>query len=334
MKKLAIVGLSILSIAALTIVYNQSNFSAAGRMFQPPPEGHVVGKDNGPGLGMHHAGEECGQCHTMGGKAENYLWTTAGTIYSDRAGREVLKGAEIILEDREGNVISLTSNEAGNFWTTTPIASNPYTVVEPSTKLYVLDAQGNLVQPADPDDPRTWLYKTWVRKGYSIRPMVTIGPAASTSGMSMSCNMHHGVTGSSRGALWVSPPGKTPPTSYPSTSLSYRRHINPIVRTNCSPCHIPGNTMTRVVTKTDLDTPSTSIDYSAGLDLTVYGGSTASGVTKKGIGDIVDLDNADNSLLLRKPTSREQHAGGVFWDESAPEYLALRQWILEGAKDN
>ena len=170
---------------------------------------------------MHHTGEECGQCHTMGGKAEAYLWTTAGTIYSDRAGREVLKGAEIILQDREGNVISMTSNEAGNFWTTTPLASNPYTVVDPSTKLYVLDAQGNLVQPADPADPRTWLYKTWVRKGYSIRPMITIGPAASTSGMRMTCNMHHGVTGSSRGALWVSPPGKTPPASYPSTGLSY-----------------------------------------------------------------------------------------------------------------
>ena len=88
-----------------------------------------MGKDNVPGVGLHHPGEQCGQCHTMGGAAEAYLWTVSGTLYADRASHAVLPGGEIILQDRAGNVISLTANEAGNFWTTAPIASNPYTVV-------------------------------------------------------------------------------------------------------------------------------------------------------------------------------------------------------------
>ena len=206
--------------AAATVVYDESNFNAAGRMHQPAPVGHVVGKDNVPGVGLHHPGEQCGQCHTMGGAAEAYLWTVSGTLYADRAGNAVLPGGEIILQDRAGNVISLTANEAGNFWTTAPIASNPYTVVSHGgiiDLLYVLDGEGNLLTPADPTDPRTWLYKAWVRNGSAVRPMVTVAPVGSTSGMYMSCNMHHSPTGS-RGALWVSP--NPTQSSYPASGLS------------------------------------------------------------------------------------------------------------------
>ncbi len=119
MKKIVIICLCIvfLGAAAVAAVYDQSNFSSFGRLFQPAPDGHIVGKDNGPGHGTHHPGEDCGKCHRVGGRAEAYLFTMAGTLYKDRAGREVLKGGEIILEDRDGNVISMTSNEAGNFWT-------------------------------------------------------------------------------------------------------------------------------------------------------------------------------------------------------------------------
>jgi hypothetical protein len=334
MKKFAIIGLAVLAIAAVAVVYNQSNFSARGRMYQPPPDGHFVGKDNAPGYGRHHVGEDCARCHRMGGRAEAYLWTVSGTLYADRSGREVLKGGEIIFQDREGNVISLTSNEAGNFWTLAPLASNPFTVVAHGSTLdilYVLDAEGNLMQPADPNDPRTWLYKTWVRKGSSIRPMMTIAPAAGATGMNMSCSMHHGNMGS-RGALWVSPAPTLP--SYPDSELSYRKHIYPILRGKCSPCHIPGATMTRLVTKTDIETPSTSIDYSNGLDLMTYAGSQVGPYVKQGVLGVVDKANPEQSLMLRKTLPDGVHGGGAFWDKKDPDYLALKQWISEGAKEN
>ncbi|HEX9883211.1 MAG TPA: hypothetical protein VGA79_04520 [Desulfobaccales bacterium] len=332
MKKLSIFSLAACcaAVLALAVVYNETNFNAQGRMYQPAPEGHLIGKDNGPGVGLHHPGEVCSRCHSMGGRAEAYPWTMAGTLYADRSGRTVLKGGEIILQDRDGNVISMTSNEAGNFWTTAPIASNPYTVASHggmTEPLYVLDENGNLVQPADPANPSTWLYKTWVRKGFSVRPMVTIAPAGGSTGMPMSCNMHHGNMGS-RGALWVSPAPTLP--SYPESGqwgLSYRKHIYPILRSKCSPCHIPGNTMTRLVTKSDLEIPSTSIDHSCSLDLMAYEGSTG----KRGVLDVVDPDNPEQSLLLRKTVFGGIHSGGAFWKDGDPDYLALRQWIAEGA---
>ncbi len=148
MKKIAILLLAVFALRpAAAAVYNQDNFSASGRMYEPSPRGIRPGGDNASGSGMHHVGEECGRCHSMGKRAESRLWTMAGTLYYDRSGRCVQKGGEILLEDRDGNVISLTSNEAGNFWTTAPIGSNPYAVVShggPPEPMYTLDADGKL----------------------------------------------------------------------------------------------------------------------------------------------------------------------------------------------
>jgi hypothetical protein len=132
----------------------------------------------------------------------------------------------------------------------------------------------------------------------------------------------------SRGALWVSPASTLP--SYPALGLSYRKHIYPILRSKCSPCHIPGATMTRLVTKSDLDTPSTSIDHSGGLDLMTYEGSAG----KRGIGSVVEVSSPADSLLLQKTMAGASHGGGAFWKEKDPDYLALKQWIREGAAKN
>jgi hypothetical protein len=280
----------------------------------------------------------------------------AGTLYRDRSGRSVLKGGEVIMEDREGNVISMTSNQAGNFWTTTPVASDPYTVAtfhghEPFAALYEEDDDGNLIQPADSADPRTWKYKTWVRKGRFVRPMVSIagvgGGSATTT--RMSCNMHHGGVAHRSGALWVGK-GRTLP-SYPESELSYRKHIYPILRSNCSPCHIPGRTTTSMNTKSDHKDPSSALDYSGGLDLMTYEGSTVEAplyhpeiryviigyeaISKAGVLSVVETDDPDASLLLRKTVAGgEPHGGGAFWTERSSDYVALWQWIAEGALKN
>lgn len=334
MKILACIGVVVVCVAALAAVYDGSNFSSAGRVHQPVPEGHAVGKDNGAGLGLHHAGEQCGNCHTPGGEAQAYLWTIAGTLYADRAGSAALPGGEVIIEDLAGNVISVTANEAGNFWTTTPVASNPYAVASHggmTDLLYVLDGDGNLVQPADPADPRTWQYKAWVRYGSVVRPMVTVAPVGSATGKFMSCNMHHSPTGS-RGALRVSQAPLQP--SYPASGLSYTGHIHPILNSKCAPCHISGSTKTRLVTKSDLDTPSTSIDFSCSLDLINYQGSSVSGKVKRGVRSVVNTANPGQSLMLQKTLPGALHGGGAFWDQTDPDYLALRQWIAEGAQNN
>jgi hypothetical protein len=108
--------------------------------------------------------------------------------------------------------------------------------------------------------------------------------------------------------------------------------------------------MTSMNTKTDLESPSTAVDYSGGLDLMTYEGSDVEApiyhpaipykvigyetVSKVGVGSVVDVYNSQDSLLLQKVAHGGLHGGGSFWNERHPDYLALEQWIKEGALNN
>lgn len=330
---------------AQSIVYDASNFSAAGRLLQPPPGGHVPGKDNGPGTGTHNAGEDCGMCHTPGGKAGNFVFTIGGTVYEDRTARRTLKGAEIILQDVRGNTISMTSNEAGNFWTFADIAGNPCAMSSHGATLDYLYTVSNgvCVPTVPPSDSRTWQYKAWVKYGDQVRHMATIAPIGGSSASSarMGCSMHHAGMGS-RGGLWGM--RKDTLASYPATSLSFKKHILPIFRNKCAPCHIPGttsSTTTRIATRSDIDSAATgtitTVDYSNGQDFTSYAGSTVGGAVKKGIGDFAAgyQANPDGSPLLShtlvQSAGTVTHGGGGFWTAADGDYKAIRQWIAEGA---
>jgi len=329
-------------ITAQTVVYDASNFSAAGRLLQPVPAGHTPGKDNGPGTGTHNAGEDCGICHTPGGKAGNFLFTVGGTVYEDRTARRTLKGAEIILQDVNGTVISMTSNEAGNFWTFAPIASNPCAISSHGSTtdyLYTLN-NGVCVPTVSPSDSRTWQYKTWVKFGDQVRHMATIAPIGGSSASSarMGCSMHHAGMGS-RGGLWGMK--KDTLASYPSASLSFKKHILPIFRNKCAPCHIPGSTLTRLATRSDVDATAgalTMVDYSSGQDFTSYAGSTVGTAVKIGISDLTvgyQSDPDSSPVLLQtllQPSGTVTHAGGGFWTPADGDYKAIRQWIAEGAQ--
>lgn len=320
-------------------LYDEANFSSLGRLYEPAPAGHLPGKDNGPGRGLHHASEDCGICHKEGGRAGAYLWTMGGTLYRDRLARRPQRGGEILLEDRAGNVVSMTSNEAGNFWTAAPLASQPLTVSTyhggpPFQPLYTLDDTGNLLVPAPVTDARTWKYKTWAKKGSAIRPMVSLaGVGGSVEVQRMACTMHHGGAGHRSGALWAGRDATL--ETYPTSGLSYRRHIQPILRSKCAPCHIPGRTMSAVGQKSDIETPPTTVDYSSTLDLMFYAGSSVSGVVKRGVESVVNLSAPARSDLLRKTAEGgPPHAGGTFWSPGDADCAALKTWIAEGALDN
>lgn len=343
MKNLIALLIISLSLGSLVYGFDASDFSAFGRKYQPVPSGHVPGKDNGTGTGTHNAGEDCGICHRPSGKAPSVVFSISGTLYEDRAGTRPLKGGELILVDINGNVVSMTSNEVGNFWTFAEIGSNPYSVASHSgttTPLYYTDAEG--FHPADPADTRTWQYKAWVKSGSHVRPMVTIAPVGGStdSASRMSCNMHHAGMGS-RGGLWGS--NKSALQSYPATGLGFKKHILPIFRKKCAPCHIPGETWTRIVTQSDYE-GTTKFDYSKALDLTSYAGSsvTVSGTTwtKSGAGNMASgyQGNPDSSPLLFMTLIQSGesviHPGGAFWNSADADYKAIRQWIAEGAPDN
>lgn len=322
------------------LVYDRDNFTSKGRAWQPVPAGHQAGKDDGAGEGTHHSGEDCGTCHKPGGRGPDF--PMAGTLYADRAATAPLAGGEIVLQDYEGNVLSLTTNSVGNFWTTAPIASNPYTVTTyhggpPFTPLYTLDNLGQLATPADPADSQTWKYKTWVRAGEAVRPMMTIaGVGGGVTAPRMSCNMHHAGLGA-RGGLTAH--GRSTLPSYPQAGLGYRKHIFPILRSKCAPCHIPGKTLTSLSSRPEYLSstqaqPDSLLDFSGGLDLMTYEGSTVGGVSKIGIREVVNVRNPASSVVLGKTLAGSNHGGGSFWAPGDADYQALLQWIAEGAEKN
>jgi len=297
------------------VVYDADNFSVDGRKWQPVPTGHVAGKDNGPGEAIHHPGEDCGICHTPGGRAGTKVWTMSGTVYDSRQARTPLAGAEIIFQNISGQTFSMTSNELGNFWTDKPFFNNP-----------------------NNSNPKNWHYKAWVKYGNNSRPMVSIAPVG---GGRMSCSMHHAGMGN-RGGLWVM--NNSTLRSYPATGLSYRKHIFPILRSKCAPCHIPGDTTARA------PAGQPPFDSSHGLDLMTYEGSavfvasyTPHGATaplpdttwtKKGVQSVVNTASPASSLMLVKTLNGTSHGGGNFWSTQDADYKAILQWIAEGAQKN
>lgn len=336
-----------ISSALLLGAYEAANFNARERRHQPPPTpvlvdigGELVGRDNGSGEGLHYAGEDCGVCHSAGGKAGNVLFTISGTIYQDRFARRPAVGARVLLEDIDGHLISVTTNSVGNFWTTAPIASNPLAVAShggTTTLLYTENPDGS-VTPADPLDTRSWQYKAWISHDDATRHMVSIVPVGgATSGTSrMSCNMHHAGMGSS-GAAWVSSQQtfRAPPT----VNISFKRHVLPVLSSRCVPCHIPGSTVTRTAMRSDIDaTDATTVNYSDDKDFTSYGGSTVGTVTKDGFRAFVDPGEPELSEALlttrRRSDGTVTHAGGGFWSTDDTDYQLVRQWIAEGALDN
>lgn len=286
-------------------------FTPDGQKWEPAPADHIIGKDNGEisgSLGMigeHFQGEDCGICHSPGKKAGNYVFTVSGTIFKDKLGIDVLPGAEVILKDVEDNVISMTTNEAGNFFTYAPVAYDP--------------AVGS-----DPDTPRNWRYKAWVKYGNSERPMVTLAYVGATANFipRMSCNMHHGRLGT-RGAASAGEFDTL--ESFPAESISFKRHVMPILKNRCKACHMPESARPYTTYGTEI------YNYSGGLDLSSY---TKEADSEKGILDTVDLSEPVESLLLVKPQTGSTHAGGGFWNLGDPEYEAINQWIIEGANNN
>ena len=49
---------------------------------------------------------------------------------------------------------------------------------------------------------------------------------------------------------------------------------------------------------------------------------------------VVNTGNPEQSLILNKTVPGALHGGRAFWDQSSQDYLALKQWISEGARND
>lgn len=65
-------------------------------------------------------GEDCLQCHASG----EHTFTAAGTVFSDPSAPASagVSGVTVLITDAMGKQVSLTSNAAGNFFTSEPLS--------------------------------------------------------------------------------------------------------------------------------------------------------------------------------------------------------------------
>lgn len=315
-------GLALAAVAAVALAaVDPASFGMEALKWEPAPSAHLPGKDNAAGDASHHPAEDCGICHAPASLDPLSVYTPAGsarvftltaTFMDSRAGRTAVAGGEIVLLDARGQVLSFTANELGN--AATEAAIGPDLTVSTTFA------------------PSQWRYKAWARSGGVARPMMTIPAVGGMSVPRMSCGMHH-VQSGTMGAL-AAAPGATL-RSYPASGVSFKRHVFPILRSKCAPCHVPGPTVASQNGET--------FDYGRGLDLmsldgsdvTVHGSAGSVRYQKLGIRHYAATSAPDASLILTKTLPSGTHGGGVFWTTADhPDYRAIRQWIAEGAQDN
>ncbi|MFQ5580700.1 MAG: hypothetical protein ACE5FZ_08810 [Nitrospiria bacterium] len=270
---------------------------------------------------FHFAGRDCLRCHKAGEKAGSIPFSMAGTVYKDNIGSEPIAGAEVVILDAAGKVISMTTNAAGNFFTQVEIAD------------------------ADPDPGRIdRAYKTWVLgPDGTILPMLTM--------TSHSCNMHH-TPFNRRGALWAGSWSASPDAAN-AVTVSFNKHVLPIFAAKCAPCHVPTSGRLNEPRKgTNPVTGATYFfDYTAGFDLLRYeaildnsSGTVVSRQAPESGRKFFNLtddpaterDDREDSLMLVKMLSPESgHAGGkLAVDSNDPDYQTILRWIIEGAVDD
>jgi len=288
----------------------QTLFTSSDYLYAAVPGNRTTGADNYQPTSapktygsneFHYTGKDCLRCHTTGGKADAFRFTMAGTVYKDIVGSEPLAGAEIVLVNSEGKVISMTSNAAGNFM----------------TQAEIQDSNGNAT------------YKTWVLGPDGKRlPMVTM-----TSG---SCNMHHSPL-NRRGALWAGL-WSAAPDAAAATTVSYSNHVAPIFAAKCTPCHVPAPDAEKLI-KEPLKGTTATYDYTGGFDLTQYDSFMHDDMPQvepklaPSGRPYLNLEHPEESLILAKMLAPETaHGGGkIAVDTNDPDYKTILRWIEAGA---
>lgn len=62
-------------------------------------------------------GSDCLSCHRVAGSAGLVLFSAAGTVFSDVDCPVGVAGVTVTIEDHNGQTVTLTTNEVGNFFT-------------------------------------------------------------------------------------------------------------------------------------------------------------------------------------------------------------------------
>jgi hypothetical protein len=67
-------------------------------------------------------GSDCLACHSAASSYDISTWTAAGTVFADYDGHAPLRGATVRITDADGQIVELSTNSAGNFYTSQPLS--------------------------------------------------------------------------------------------------------------------------------------------------------------------------------------------------------------------
>ncbi|MFZ5482174.1 MAG: hypothetical protein ACOZNI_35765 [Myxococcota bacterium] len=94
-------------------------------------------------------GADCLACHTAGNLVDDKgvakgsddgdkLWSAGGTVFADLEGTEGVAGAIVRITDADGQIVTLTSNRVGNFYTALPLTFPIAAEVERDGEIYAM----------------------------------------------------------------------------------------------------------------------------------------------------------------------------------------------------
>jgi hypothetical protein len=106
------------------------------------------------GVPTMQPGSDCMLCHVAGGDASDRIWTAAGTIFSKPTACQSynpydgggcgggLEGVQVLLTDANQQQLTLTTNQAGNFYTDQPLATLTSIMIQKGTHRMVMNLEG------------------------------------------------------------------------------------------------------------------------------------------------------------------------------------------------
>jgi len=130
----------------------------------------------------------------------------------------------------------------------------------------------------------------------------------------MSAVLKLAILGLLLGAATVSAQDKKKPTTpvpAPDGSVSYSKHVYPVLNDRCQPCHYPR-------------------DKKGGLDVSTYAAFMKGGKTK----NMVVPGDPDKSFVIKEIVGKDPPMPKNANPLTAPQIDLITKWIKEGARNN
>jgi hypothetical protein len=130
-KAIGGLAVTVLLLTAPTLILTGCGGSSGGSS-SSSGDSSSGGSSGGSGI-SHHAGQDCVACHATLESNKRYVY--AGTVYANAAGTAISAGSVVEITESSGAKISATTDNSGNFYTTSGTRGATYNATVKGNKL-------------------------------------------------------------------------------------------------------------------------------------------------------------------------------------------------------